>query len=203
MKKFFSYMLTAIVLALVGVFMVIKPDTFLGIVVIVFSLFLILDGIKSLYMLLRVKIHSLRFKWTMGIKALVNVSIGVISIIIAIKNPTMISNILVYLIAIDFFATAIIDLFDYIILRGDSLVTGTLGVEILISTLFGILFCLFPQFISHTAVTILAVVIICLGVMSGVIAFYALYVDRTFKKLGIDRNKLKSAEVEYTEVEDK
>jgi len=196
-------MLTAIVLALVGVFMVIKPDAFLGIVVIVFSLFLILDGIKSLYMLLRVKIHSLRFKWTMGIKALVNVSIGVISIIIAIKKPTMISNILVYLIAIDFFATAIIDLFDYIILRGDSLVTGTLGVEILISTLFGILFCLFPQFISHTAVTILAVVIICLGVMSGVIAFYSLYVERTFKKLGIDRNKLKSAEVEYTEVEDK
>jgi len=201
MKKFLFYLLASLLLIGVGIFMIALPDRFLGIVVIIFSLFIIFDGLKSFYLLFRVKVASSRFRWTMGLKALINSAIGVISIMIAIFNPTTISKILVYLIAADFFATAIVDLFDYMILRTDALVTGTLGFEIIISILFGVLFCIFPQFVSHTAVTILAVIVICTGVMAFIIGSYGLYVERTFKKFGIDPSK-KSAGEEFSEIDD-
>lgn len=202
LKKFFSLLLSAIVLICVGIFMIAMPDAFLGIVVIVFSLFLALDGLKSIYLIFKTKIGSRGFKWTMGIKALINIAIGVTAIVLAAQDPATVSSILVYLIAADFFATALVDLFDYTLLRRMALPAGSLGIEIIASILFGVLFCLFPQFISHTAVTILAVVVICMGAMSFISAIYALYIDRTFNKYGINRNEAKSADVEYSEVEE-
>lgn len=200
MKTFLFYILAALILLGVGIFMIAMPDAFLGIFVIIFSIFLILNSLRSIYSIFAFKLASLRLKWSLGVKAFINAVIGIIAIVIAMKNLSMISHLLVYLIAIDFFISAIVDGVDYILLKRASFPTGTLGIEILLAILFGLLFFIFPSFISHTAVTILAVVIICIGVMVGITGAYSLYIDRTFKKFGIDRKGVKKAEAEFVDM---
>lgn len=201
MKKFIFSILASLIFIGVGVFMIAMPKAFLGILVIIFSIFLIIGAIKSIVMLFKLKLLNTKLKLTITFKALLNIVIGVIAIVLAAKNPAAISTILVYLIAIDFFANSIVDMFDYAMLRNLAIPSGTLGFEIFTSLLFGILFLIFPQIISDIAVTILAVVVICVGVMVALFGIYSFYIDRQFKKFGINRKEGKSAEAEFSEVD--
>lgn len=200
MKKFIFNLLAAIILVGVGVFMIAMPEAFLGTLVIIFALFLVLDAIKSLYLIFVIKTDRRNLKISMGVKAIINAAIGIISIVVSARNPSAIPKLLVYLIAIDFFATALVDISDYVILKRIGFPTGTMMSEIFMSVLFGILFCIFPQMISDLAVIVLAVVLISIGVIVLISGVYSLYIERTFKKYGINR-KAETTETDFTTVE--
>lgn len=200
MKKFIFNLLTAIILVGVGIFMIAMPEAFLGTLVIVFASLLVLDAIKSLYMVFAIKAKSRNLKITMAVKAVINAAIGIVAIVMAARNPSTVSKVIVYLIAIDFFATALVDISDYIVLKHIGFPTGTMFTEIVMSILFGVLFCIFPQVISDLAIIVLAVVLIAIGVIILISGVYNLYIERTLKKYGIKKGS-DPTETDFTHVE--
>lgn len=199
MKRFIYDLIVALILVGIGIFMIAKPTTFLGVLAIVFALYLIFEGCKSIYFFIKLRSFQTSGKWVVLIKAVIDILIGIIALVLSINDMTAVSTIVVYMIAATLYLEAITNFVNFFTLRTFIPFAG-FGSEAAFSLLFAILFCLFPQFVTETAVTIIGVIVIASGVVLAVLGFHALSLERTLKKYGITLDGKKNAEAEYTEI---
>lgn len=200
MKKAIYFLaLGAMILAL-GIFMWARPNTFANLIALVVALYILFDGARSLYFYLKVRKKSSKaISNTILSKALLNILISVSALVISYVNREAILNIVVYLIAIDLIAAALIDLADYFLIKKAKMemLYSSLGVQAALGLVFGALFIIFPQFVGKTGITIIALIVI----VAGVIALsYGVHLVMMIKALK-NYKKAVETEAEFTEAE--
>ena len=95
MKKYLPLFISGLLMIFVGLYMILRPDSFLTVVISVFGIYLIVDGIRTM-----IASYKLRDVFGRGLrnmsaaKALIDIILGVVVVIIAIASPSLIICIL-------------------------------------------------------------------------------------------------------------
>ena len=167
----------------IGLYMIIRPDGFLTVVISAFGVYLIIDGIRTLmtaYRLRDIFGRSIR-GISMG-KALLNMVLGLLVIIIAVASPSLIPTVLVYIIAIAFLVTGLVDTADLMFLSRSGVPAPGLGLETILSFVFSLILCLFPNFLTGVVMTLFAAILFASGAMMIYGAVSAAVYSRRLKK---------------------
>ena len=185
MKKYLPLMVSGALMIFIGLYMLLHPDGFLTVVISAFGVYLALDGVRTLYAAIKlgdVIGRSFR-KVAMG-KAFLNMLVGLFVIIIAIAAPTLIPNLLVYIIAAAFLITGAVDLADMLLLSKAGVVGTGLGLETVLSFVFAILLFLFPSFLTGIVMTLFAAILLASGALMVYGSISSMVFSRRLRKDG-------------------
>ncbi|MBQ2258964.1 MAG: DUF308 domain-containing protein [Spirochaetales bacterium] len=185
MKKSIFFLLLGLLIIALGVFIWVRPNTFVNVLAIAFSLFIFFMGAKSLMAYFKLKNKgSKALLNTLLIKSLVNMLVATSALIIIFTKKEAVLNLLVYIIAADLIASAFVDLLDSFIIRkaGLDYSYSPLRFQALLGFAFGILFIVFPQFIGKTGLTIIAVIFIVIGLFVSFYAYHVYVLGKMMKK---------------------
>ena len=166
MKKYLPLMVSGLLMIFIGLYMIIRPNGFLTVVISAFGIYLVIDGVRTLFTAYKLKDifgRSIR-SISMG-KALLNMVLGILVIIIAIASPSLIPTVLVYIIAAAFFITGCVDSADLIFLSRTGIPAPGLGLETVLSFVFAIILFLFPNFLTGIVMTLFAAILFASGAM--------------------------------------
>ena len=111
-------------------------------------------------------------------------SSGLFVIIIAIAAPTLIPNLLVYIIAAAFLITGAVDLADMLLLSKAGVVGTGLGLETVLSFVFAILLFLFPSFLTGVVMTLFAAILLASGALMVYGSISSMVFSRRLRKDG-------------------
>ena len=164
MRKVLPLAISGILMVFVGGYMILRPDDFLSVVISILGLYIVFDGIRSIVSLVRYRTFFSSAVRTMAIiKAVLNTVIGVMIIVLAFANPSIILDIVVYIAATAFLLTAVINFIDCLVLSQADVGYGTLGLESVISFIASIMLFAFPGFIGSVIMTLFAAIILAAG----------------------------------------
>ncbi len=196
MKRFIYFLVSGILVLALGIFMIMRPDAFADAAIIIFSVYLIADGIRSLFYFFRVRKLARALGVSLTAKGFVNLILGLIILIIAISNPASTLTALVYVAAVGFFIDALFDIADFFITRKYTISYSTAGLEAIISAAIGIILCLFPAAIGKLSIYLIAGIVLIIGTMLMSYGFHSLSIERLKRKL---QNSVKEADAEFEE----
>ena len=149
MRKAIPLAVSGLLMIFTGAYMILRPDGFLSVVIAMLGLYIAFDGIRSAVSLIR-----FRTFFPGAVKT---------------ANPSILLDIVIYIVAADFLATALINFIDCMILSRSGVYYGSLGLEAVLSFISSIVLFLFPGFIGSVVMTLLAAVILA----SGAVMVYA------------------------------
>ena len=196
MKRFLYYSISGLLVIALGIFMIMKPETFANAAIIVFAIYLIANGLRSLYYFLKLRKAAKAFGISLSAKGFVNTILGLVILIISLSNPNSTLTALVYVAAAGFFVDAFFDVIDMIIVHKYSILYSSSGVEALSSIAIGVLLCLFPAAIGKISIYLIAGIVLVLGTLMVSYGIHYLAFVRLKKKLS---KNVKEAEVEFEE----
>lgn len=215
MKRIIPICFSGILLVALGLYMILRPDSFIQVFFIIIGAYMVFDSLKSLfYLFYRMHEGSRLSKSidiakdikdafssairgvaaTVIIKALINLIFGLLAISIAIARKDMLLSWVVYIVAISFLFTGAIDLFEYIKLSGSDIGFGLLGLDTVVSFILGLILFLFPRFIGSVVITLIAAFFIAVG---AVAVYGGINMMLVQKKL----SKYRPIDAEFTENE--
>lgn len=196
MKRFIYYLISGLLVLALGIFMIMQPDAFADAAIIIFSVYLIADGIRSLIYFLKVRKLAKALGVSLTAKGFVNLILGLIILIIALSHPSSTLTALVYVAATGFFIDALFDLVDFFITKKYSIAYSTAGMEALISIAIGTVLCLFPAAIGKLSIYLIAGVVLIVGTMLVSYGVHSLSISRLRSKI---EKEVKEADVEFEE----
>lgn len=170
MRKALPLAISGLLMIIVGAYMILRPDDFMSVVISLLGLYIVFDGIRSIISLVRYRTFFSSVVRSMAIiKGSLNTLLGAVIIVLAITNPMILLDIVIYIVAVDFLVTAVINFTDCMVLSRLDIGFGSLGLESVISFIFAIILFLFPGFIGSVIMTLLAAIILA----SGAVMLYA------------------------------
>jgi len=182
MKKLLTNCIMGLLIAVLGVFILIKPNAFLKTLVLIFGIYVLLEGLSSIIYSFKLKSLKAVFRISL-VKALLNLFIGILVCYFSITSTSAaVTDWVVYLIAIELLVSGILTFIDTIYLKKLE-VTGLayfMGSDVVVSIFFAILLFLFPHFIGTVAITIFGVIILLAGVT---MMFFGILVYSKVKKV--------------------
>lgn len=196
MKRFIYYLISGLLVLALGIFMIMRPDTFADAAIIIFSLYLIADGIRSLIYFFKVRKLAKALGISLTAKGFVNMILGLIILIIALSHPSSTLTALVYVAAAGFYVDALFDLVDFFITRKYSIAYSTAGMEALISIAIGTVLCLFPAAIGKLSIYLIAGIVLIVGTMLVSYGVHSLSIARLRSRI---EKEVKEADVEFEE----
>lgn len=176
MKKLIGQSIYGALIIALGLFVLLKPDTFLKTLVLVIGLAVLFEGLFSLFYSFYLKAHRFVFRLSL-IKALLNLFIGIIVVYFTLTyTGHEITTWIVYLVAIELIISGIFTFVDMIFLKrlGVLSLKGVLSSDFIFSIGFGILLFIFPNFMGSSIVTLIGIFILLSGVtwiFSGIIMY--------------------------------
>ena len=199
MRKALYFSISGLLIIGFGIFMWAKPNTFMNILAFAFAIYILFEGIKGLILYFRIKGRASKaLRMSMLVKALMNVAISVITLIVASINREAILNIVVYLFAANFILSSLVDLAEYMMVKRAKLegIFSSLTLQAALGLLFGILFIIFPQFIGKASLVIIAVIIIAIGIITTSYGIHAYLLDKALKSYAKENH----AEAEFVNI---
>ncbi len=214
MKRFLYFLALGLLLVALGIYIWANPTTFINLVTILLGIYLIFDGLKTFYLLFKISQDSKKaglkkangelakgIKITMVVKALLNIIIGILGLVIVATSQDAVVKIIMIVIGVDFIVSGIIDLVEYFSFKAKGFDSGSVLVEGIVGIALGILFCIFPEIIGETALRIVSIVVMMIGVISVCHAIYSLVLANQLKKYGINPAKKKIQDAKFEEVD--
>ncbi len=182
MRKAIFQILLGILLITSGACMVLLPDSFQKVVMIILGIYLILSGLKTLIAAIRFRTafsHSMNIvTW---IKLAVNIIVGGVVIYFALTHPSILMNVVIYIIAASFLFSGIIDILDAFIIMHRGFNYSSYRFDGLMSVIVSILLFMFPGFIGSVVMNLLAAIIIVIGAVMIVSSIYSIRIQRLIK----------------------
>jgi hypothetical protein len=176
MKKLISNSIIGALIVALGVFVLLKPDAFLKTLVIVFGIYILLEGLSSVIYCFKLKGFKSVFTLSL-IKALLNLFIGILVTYFAFTSDGgTVTTWVVYLIATELLLSGVLTVIDHFYLKKIDVLSFSffLGSDAIVSIIFAILLYIFPSVIGSTFITILGVLVLLFGavmVFSGILAY--------------------------------
>ena len=202
-KAIYSSILGLLIIAL-GIFMWANPNAFVNILAFIFALYMLFDGFKALISFLKIrKVGNKALRVSMLVKALINIAVALITVIVSMNNKEAILNIVVYLIAANFLLSALVDIADYFMIKRAKLDYGysSLSMDAVLGFIFGILLIVFPQFIGKAGLVIISVIVIGIGIIACSYGFHSYKMVKVLKSYSKDADS-SVHEAEFTEADD-
>ena len=183
MKKYLPLFISGILMVFIGLYMILRPDSFLSVVISVFGIYLVFDGMRTLLAAYRLKdVFGKRIRGISMGKALLNMVSGIIVIIISLTKPSLIPTLIVYIAATAFVITGIVDVIDLLILSRAGMGVNALALETILSFVFAIILYLFPNFLTGIVMTLFAAILFASGLLMIYGAISSMVYTRKMRK---------------------
>ncbi len=171
----------ATILSLLGVYMMFQGDSFAKAFVALLGLGMVITGVNAL---LSLRIYDLgpRNKGALIIKGLVNIAVGSLVIVLSLSTKNFSTNILLYILAVQFLLSAFVSLFQAFFLRKGNVSVAPLLSEALFSVVLAVLFFAFPSQIGSLLLKLVGVVLLASGIAMFVWAMRVKKLTRQFNQ---------------------
>ncbi len=178
MRKAIQYFISGAFLLFIGIYMILAPRTFITLCMVMFSVYIIFDGARSLYLFFKYRDIRSSLRRMLLSKGIMNIAIGILVIVFAAVDPSILPTILVYVLGAVFMVTGLINLIDYIMLKKMDAPVALLGTEVIIELGVALLMFFFPRMIGTVAASLAGAAIIAFGAMSIINGIWYIKVEK-------------------------
>lgn len=167
--KWIVQLIIAILVVILGIFILVRQDMFKQVFIIVLGLIAIVNGIISLATMNRYSFGPFN-RITTLIKGVLGLIIGVLAVIMPLATGEAVWTVIIYILAAQMVLAACVMFFDSFAVKAAGFPTRGLVTEGLVSLVLAVVLFLFPRDVANLLVTILGVTIIIVGITVGILA---------------------------------
>lgn len=171
-RQWVLHVLIAIVLIILGIFILVRREVFEQVFVIALGIVAIITGINSLATMNKYSFGRFNRSTTL-VKGIVSIIIGVLAVVLPLAVGGAVWHIIIYVLAAQLLLSAIVLLIDAFAVRSVGFSPAPLVVESLASLVLAAVLFLSPRSIADLLITILGIVVIVVGLTLGLLALYS------------------------------
>lgn len=171
-RQWILRVLVALVLIILGGFILAKKEVFEQVFVIALGVVAIITGINSLSTMNKYSFGRFNRGSTL-VKGIISIIIGVLAVVLPLAVGGTVWRIILYVLAAQLLLSAIVMLIDAFAVRAVGFSPTPLIVEGLVSLALAAFLFLFPRSVADLLITILGIIVIVVGVTIGLLAFYS------------------------------
>ena len=202
MKNSIYYFISGIIVVVFGVFVIINPSAVVNIAAFLFSVVLLLKGLRTLFNTLRfdsvaskVRINGIEInidtkkgvRKTMYINALISVLVGLIALIISIvamvKKSSSIMKIVVYVVASGFLVSGVTGILENRKMKSWTGLDEAIGEKTIFQLIVALVLFIFPSLIGNVFMNILGAIVVAFGALYFAWGVYLIKAKKTLEKM--------------------
>jgi uncharacterized membrane protein HdeD (DUF308 family) len=161
-RHLYIAMALGVLLAALGVFMMFQSESFAQVLVAVIGIVLVLSGIYSIGST-RAYAWSKRGRSVYLVKSILSIVVGLLAVTLPLAVATVSWSVLIYLLAAQLAISALISLFNGIVLRNGEISVSPIFVEAFSSLVLALLLFLFPRQIGSMILKIVGFIVFAIG----------------------------------------
>ena len=202
MKNSIYYFVSGIIVVIFGVFVILNPSAVVNIAAFLFSVVLLLKGLRTLFNTLRfdsvaskVRINGIEInidtkkgvRKTMYINALISVLVGLIALIISIvamvKKSSSIMKIVVYVVASGFLVSGVTGILENRKMKSWTGLDEAIGEKTIFQLIVALVLFIFPSLIGNVFMNILGAIVVAFGALYFAWGVYLIKAKKTLEKM--------------------
>ena len=202
MKNSIYYFISGIIVVVFGVFVILNPSAVVNIAAFLFSVVLLLKGLRTLFNTLRfdsvaskVSINGIEInidtkkgvRKTMYINALISVLVGLIALIISIvamvKKSSSIMKIVVYVVASGFLVSGVTGILENRKMKSWTGLDEAIGEKTIFQFIVALVLFIFPSLIGNVFMNILGAIVVAFGALYFAWGVYLIKAKKTLEKM--------------------
>ena len=202
MKNSIYYFISGIIVVVFGVFVILNPSVVVNIAAFLFSVVLLLKGLRTLFNTLRfdsvaskVSINGIEInidskkgvRKTMYINALISVLVGLIALIISIvamvKKSSSIMKIVVYVVASGFLVSGVTGILENRKMKSWTGLDEAIGEKTIFQLIVALVLFIFPSLIGNVFMNILGAIVVAFGALYFAWGVYLIKAKKTLEKM--------------------
>ena len=202
MKNSIYYFISGIIVVVFGVFVILNPSAVVNIAAFLFSVVLLLKGLRTLFNTLRfdsvaskVRINGIEInidtkkgvRKTMYINALISVLVGLIALIISIvamvKKSSSIMKIVVYVVASGFLVSGVTGILENRKMKSWTGLDEAIGEKTIFQLIVALVLFIFPFLIGNVFMNILGAIVVAFGALYFAWGVYLIKAKKTLEKM--------------------
>ena len=202
MKNSIYYFISGIIVVVFGVFVILNPSVVVNIAAFLFSVVLLLKGLRTLFNTLRfdsvaskVRINGIEInidtkkgvRKTMYINALISVLVGLIALIISIvamvKKSSSIMKIVVYVVASGFLVSGVTGILENRKMKSWTGLDEAIGEKTIFQLIVALVLFIFPSLIGNVFMNILGAIVVAFGALYFSWGVYLIKAKKTPEKM--------------------
>ena len=202
MKNSIYYFISGIIVVVFGVFVILNPSAVVNIAAFLFSVVLLLKGLRTLFNTLRfdsvaskVRINGIEInidtkkgvRKTMYINALISVLVGLIALIISIvamvKKSSSIMKIVVYVVASGFLVSGVTGILENRKMKSWTGLDEAIGEKTIFQLIVALVLFIFPSLIGNVFMNILGAIVVAFGALYFAWGVYLIKAKKTLEKM--------------------
>ena len=202
MKNSIYYFISGIIVVVFGVFVILNPSVVVNIAAFLFSVVLLLKGLRTLFNTLRfdsvaskVRINGIEInidtkkgvRKTMYINALISVLVGLIALIISIvamvKKSSSIMKIVVYVVASGFLVSGVTGILENRKMKSWTGLAEAIGEKTIFQLIVALVLFIFPSLIGNVFMNILGAIVVAFGALYFAWGVYLIKAKKTLEKM--------------------
>ena len=217
MKNSIYYFVSGIIVVIFGVFVILNPNAVVNIAAFLFSVVLLLKGMRTFVNALRfdnvaskVSINGIEInidskkevRKTMYLNAFISVLIGLIALIISIvamvRKSSSIMKIVVYVVASGFLISGVTGILENRKMKSWTGMNEVIGEKTLFHLIVALVLFIFPSLIGNVFMNILGAVVVTFGALYFAWGFYLIKAKKTLEKM----EKKEAEDVSWKDVDE-
>ena len=202
MKNSIYYFISGIIVVVFGVFVILNPSAVVNIAAFLFSVVLLLKGLRTLFNTLRfdsvaskVSINGIEInidskkgvRKTMYINALISVLVGLIALIISIvamvKKSSSIMKIVEYVVASGFLVSGVTGILENRKMKSWTGLDEAIGEKTIFQLIVALVLFIFPSLIGNVFMNILGAIVVAFGALYFAWGVYLIKAKKTLEKM--------------------
>ena len=202
MKNSIYYFISGIIVVVFGVFVILNPSAVVNIAAFLFSVVLLLKGLRTLFNTLRfdsvaskVRLNGIEInidtkkgvRKTMYINALISVLVGLIALIISIvamvKKSSSIMKIVVYVVASGFLVSGVTGILENRKMKSWTGLDEAIGEKTIFQLIVALVLFIFPSLIGNVFMNILGAIVVAFGALYFAWGVYLIKAKKTLEKM--------------------
>ena len=202
MKNSIYYFISGIIVVVFGIFVILNPSAVVNIAAFLFSVVLLLKGLRTLFNTLRfdsvaskVRINGIEInidtkkgvRKTMYINALISVLVGLIALIISIvamvKKSSSIMKIVVYVVASGFLVSGVTGILENRKMKSWTGLDEAIGEKTIFQFIVALVLFIFPSLIGNVFMNILGAIVVAFGALYFAWGVYLIKAKKTLERM--------------------
>ena len=202
MKNSIYYFISGIIVVVFGIFVILNPSAVVNIAAFLFSVVLLLKGLRTLFNTLRfdnvaskVSINGIEInidtkkgvRKTMYINALISVLVGLIALIISIvamvKKSSSIMKIVVYVVASGFLVSGVTGILENRKMKSWTGLDEAIGEKTIFQFIVALVLFIFPSLIGNVFMNILGAIVVAFGALYFAWGVYLIKAKKTLERM--------------------
>ena len=202
MKNSIYYFISGIIVVVFGIFVILNPSAVVNIAAFLFSVVLLLKGLRTLFNTLRfdnvaskVSINGIEInidtkkgvRKTMYLNAFISLLVGLIALIISIvamvKKSSSIMKIVVYVVASGFLVSGVTGILENRKMKSWTGLDEAIGEKTIFQFIVALVLFIFPSLIGNVFMNILGAIVVAFGALYFAWGVYLIKAKKTLEKM--------------------